>query len=57
MKTAAAAAAVWVSISGVVLNGTWLNNFHCANIDLSKIIEVKLPMGFSFGEDSKICGI
>lgn len=55
MKTAAAA--VWVSISGVVLNGTWLNNFHCANIDLSKIIEVKLPMGFSFGEDSKICGI
>lgn len=39
----------WASVRDVSLNGTHSNESWCANNDLLKIIEVKLPTGFKFG--------
>lgn len=41
---------------GCWINGTWLNTFHCEN-NLLRSMRTKLPMGFGFGEDSRIHGV
>lgn len=46
--------AAWLCIRDAGLNGTYLNMSYWANIDLLKIIKVKLPMGVNLGKDSKI---
>lgn len=51
------ASAAWASVRCVSLRGTYVNQFGCANTGLLKIIEVKLPVGLSLGEEGKIQGI